>query len=209
MDDDVKARFEEIDKRMATTDKRFDDVKWFAGGVSLLLAVVAVIAGLNFSNERSWLRESVREIKEEAGKLEAPPVLEILGSNGQTLTGQEVTGQIHPAKTVGAAGEVVVAFQVINRNSGNGSTGPLWIKAYSSDPIRLTLRSTDESRFSYEDLIAPKESDPSELPGSMTVGRRVWLSVTSVPPPGKYPMMLKFYYGKGKVVSATFVLVIT
>jgi len=43
----------------------------------------------------------------------------------------------------------------------------------------------------------------------MTVGRRVWLSVTSVPPPGKYPMMLKFYYGKGKVVSATFVLVIT
>ena len=95
MDDDLKTRFEEMDKRLALIDKRFDDVKWFFGSVSLILSVVAIMAGYNYNSERARLDASLKEFKEEIGKLELSPDLEVLGANGQPVAGQEVMARVH------------------------------------------------------------------------------------------------------------------
>jgi hypothetical protein len=203
MDDELKARFEDVDKRLALADRRFDDVKWFFGSVSLILSVVAIIAGYNYNNERARLDASVKEFKEEIGKLELPPELEVLGNTGQPVAGQEVMARVNTQEN-----SLFLTYNFILRNVGSGTTGPMWIKVYASDPIRLADFSADEPKFKYEAVIAPKNLDPSELPGKLSSQRFVNLRLGRMPPPGKYPVLMKHYYGKGKVVTSSFTLVV-
>jgi len=205
--EDVKSRFDDLDKRIAVTDKRFDDVKYFAGGVSILLGVLAVLAGLNFSNERAWLRESMKDLKEEVGKLEAPAQLEILGTNGQPLGGQEVTAKTGSRPDASGA-KYALRYDFIVRNNGAGNTGPMWVKVYTRAGIALINASSDESSFKYEDLITPTHLVPSELPGKVSIQEWLSLATNTLPPPGKYPILMKHYYGKGKVATTSFTLVI-
>jgi hypothetical protein len=39
-EDFVKTRFEDLDKRLASTEKRIDDLKWFIGGITGLFTIV-------------------------------------------------------------------------------------------------------------------------------------------------------------------------
>jgi hypothetical protein len=204
MDDDIKARFEDIDKRLTLADKRFDDVKWFFGSVSLLLSVVAVMAGYNYNNERARLDASVKEFKEEVGKLEPPPELEVFGHNGQPVAGQEVMARVSTREN-----RLFLTYNFILRNVGSGTTGPMWIKVYTSDPIQLVDVSADEPRYKYETVISPRYLDPSELPGKLSSQRWVNVQLGKTPPPGKYPVLMKHYYGKGKVVTSSFTLVVS
>lgn len=203
MDDDLKARFEEIDKRIALIDKRFDDVKWFFGSVSLILSVVAIMAGYNYNNERARLDTSLKEFKEEIGKLEVPADLEVMGRNGQPVAGQEVMARVDAGEK-----QLQLTYNYILQNAGSGTTGPMWIKVYTSDPIQLSNVSSDEPRFKYEDIIKPGQLDPNELPGKLSSQRWVWLALEKMPPPGKYPILMKHYYGRGRVVTSNFTLVV-
>lgn len=203
MDDDLKTRFEDMDKRLTLIDKRFDDVKWFFGSVSLILSVVAIMAGYNYNNERARLDASVKEFKEEIGKLELPPDLEVLANNGQPVAGQEVMARLDTRE-----GRLVLSYNYVLRNVGSGPTGPMWVKAYASDPVQLINDSSDEPRFKYESVITSKYLEPSELPGKLSSQRDLHLYLQRKPPPGKYPILMKHYYGKGKVVASSFTLVI-
>ena len=203
--EDVKARFDDLDKRISTTDKRFDDVKYFAGGVSILLSVLALIASYNFTNERTSIRESLKELKEEVGKIEATPNLELFGLNGQSLSGQEISGQEIASKERDGR---ILNFSFFLRNVGSGATGPMWVKVYSSE-LHLENKSSDDANFKYETIIEPEGLKPSELPGNISTQRYVNVWLAERPKPGKYAVQMKHYYGKGKILTAKFTVVIS
>jgi len=86
----------------------------------------------------------------------------------------------------------------------------MYEKFYASDPIYLQARSTDESKFQYESYATPKHLEPNEIPGkySNEAFNRIFLKDKVKPPAGKYPMLIKLFYGKGKIAQAVFTLVV-
>jgi hypothetical protein len=210
MEDDVKARFEELDKRLQLYEKRHDDFKWYFSGITALFGlgfgILTLILSWNYSNERASLREFQRDIKTELGKVEAPPELEILGPNREPLSGQEIKVDLQRVES----GFLSVNFTCIYRNNGDTTTGPLSIKFYTVDPLVLSYRSTDEDRFKYETYMSAEHIDPNQLPGHFSIEQfiNLGLSVKDYPPPGRYPFMIKVFYGKGKVKQSSFTVLI-
>jgi hypothetical protein len=210
MEDDVKSRFDETDKRLASTEKRIDDVKWFIGGIASLLTVVfgiiTLVMSWNYGNERASLRDFQQNLRAELGKAEQLPELVILGENGVELNGQDIDASVVKDKD----GYPKISFSWIVRNRGLGATGPLNQKLYTKKPLIQFARSTDEPDFQFESYLEPKDIQPAELPGqysSMQVTSFYLLN--NVPPqPGKHFVAIKVFYGKGKVVRSTFTLVI-
>jgi hypothetical protein len=208
MEDDVKTRFEDLDKRLSSTEKRIDDIKWFISGVTglftIVFGLVAVLGNLNFNAEKAAIRDFQRDIKSEFGKMEPPPVIDLLGIDSKPLEGQEVAAGFEKSKESGL-------FLVINlslTNSGDSLSGPMYVKVYSPGAIRLLCRSTDEQKFKYETYTNPEELRPNQIPGKYSTEwyLRVWLADGVVPPPGKYPFLIKVFYGKGKVTQAHIVI---
>jgi hypothetical protein len=211
MDHDIQARFDELDKRLATTDKRFDDIKWYMGGfatfVTFAFGLLTILMSWNFSNERTSLREFQRDLRADLGKVEVPPELELLGVDGSPLANQELEAQFDKDKD----GNSRLVINHFLRNTGNSLTGPMYVKIYASEPIRLGNRSTDEPKFKFETPILPSSLDPSEIPGKYATEwwHKIYLHNQVMPGPGKYPMLVKVFYGKGKVVQAPFILAVS
>lgn len=211
MEEDVKSRFEDVDKRYAALEKRFDDVKWNFGGVTTLFtlgfSILIVVLNWNFNAEKLALREFQRDLKAEVGKIDLPADLEIVGLNGSPLEGQEVAANLLVDEK---DREHFMAISHFIRNRGEGSTGPLYLKLYTDDPIRLDARSSDEKDYKWEAYITPETLAPSELPGkfSSQFYHRFFLPNRQTLTPGKYPGLLKVYYGKGKVAQAKITLVV-
>jgi hypothetical protein len=202
-------RFDEVDKRIQSTEKRFDDLRWYFGGVTTLFmvgfSVITIVLSWNYKSERDSLRDSLRDFKEEVGKVEAPPSVELMTQNGEALSNQELQARFYKADNV-----MYVAFDFVVRNSGDGSSGPVAAKLYTSNPeIKLQYPSTDERKFAYEDYLDPKYF-LLDLPGKMS---RNWnagfyLSNQRIPRPGRYSALLKLYYGKGKIAVAPVVVLV-
>ena len=72
MDDDVKSRFDEVERRYASLEKRIDDVKWYVTGVAtvfiIVFGLVSIIMNWRFEDEKTTLRQFQAEIKEDFGK---------------------------------------------------------------------------------------------------------------------------------------------
>ena len=94
MDEETKARLEELDKRFSSLEKRLDDIKWYFGGVTALFtfgfSVFALVSSWTYGSERASLRDFQNELRAEVGKVEPPPELQILGVDGDPLSGEEV-----------------------------------------------------------------------------------------------------------------------
>jgi hypothetical protein len=202
-DDASKQRFDEIDRRISASDKRIDDLKgYLAGGATLLsiwFAVLTLVLGFNYNSDKASLRDFQKDLREDLGKSIANPELVLLGLDGQSLSGQELEAKFWPE----ASGtKITLDFSI--KNSGNGATGPLTVALYTVDPIKLNLKSIDERNFKYEATIDPKYNEPSEIPGQYSSEwfLTCWMATKEIPPPGKYPALIKFFYGKGKVVQS-------
>lgn len=207
METETKLRFEESDKQFQGLEKRFDDLKWFFGGAAALFAVFVslftIIANSNLSGEKSSLEQFKTDLRADLGKAESLPDLELLGDNGLPLAGQEVRAEIETDEK----GEKHLVIRHVMRNKGTGSSGQMFVKIYSRKPLDLGNSSTDEKRFAYEDYILPGNISPNDIPGGYVSNEywRVSLPKSAVAP-GKYPVLLKVYFGRGKVVSAEFVI---
>jgi hypothetical protein len=198
VDDDVKVRFEELDKRIQANEKRFDDIKWYLGGV---LTLGVLVAGWNLSTERTRVDQSLQQMKAEIGKVEEVAELQIFGRDGTPLDGQTIKPEILVDKD-----ETSLTIHQFLRNTGNGSTGPMFVKIYASDPVVLNGQSSDEPRFKYEQVILPKDLIPNEMPGKFAVDEwyRLHLPGRPKPPAGKYDILVRVFYGKGKIAQASF-----
>jgi hypothetical protein len=100
MDDDIKFRLAELERKLADeTDNRkwrFETVKWLIGSLTVLFSAVALVFNFNYNTERSaftsqferemkdakeWREETKQYIKEQIGKTEDVK-LELYGVNG-------------------------------------------------------------------------------------------------------------------------------
>lgn len=209
MDEDVKSRFEEVERRYASLEKRIDDVKWYVTGVAtvfgIVFGLVSLIMNWRFEDEKTTLRQFQTDIKQDIGKAESPPELELRALNNALLAGQEIKAHVVLADKLAR-----IEFSHFISNKGNGSTGALWVKLYTNDPLRMANSSVDEPKFKYDGFISPRGLAPSELPGKF--GMQFYLSFdlagADKPPAGRYPALLKYYYGKGRVTEAHVTLVI-
>ena len=210
MDEDVRAMFEEIEGRLSASDKRFDDMKWYFGGVATLFtvgfSVLTLVLSWNFSNEKTSLREFEKDIKVELGKIDRPPDIQLFGIDGLLLAGEEMRAEFKADEN----GDMYLILRHILRNAGEGLSGPLYVKVYASDPVVFQNRSADESRFKYEHAFVPEDLHPSQIPGQFSAQwfHEVYLPQKKRPPQGKYDMLLKVFYGKGQVSQAQFRLVV-
>jgi hypothetical protein len=204
-------RLDEVDKRLASTDKRIDDIKWLVGGTAgiftVVFSVLMVALSWNYSNERASLRDFERDIKADLGKLDEPAELELLGANGLPLAGQEVPASIEKEQD---QANYLVIFRSILRNKGLGPSGPIYMKLYTKKPLTLASSSTDEPNFQYEIYFSPKDMEPSDLPGQFSSDRigRIAIEGGLRPAAGKYLIMIKTYYGRGKVAQAAFTIAV-
>lgn len=210
MEDDTKARFDEVDKRQATLEKRFDDIKWYLGGVTgvftIGFSVLVLVLSWNYSSERASLRDFQRDLKAELGKLDLPPEVNLLGLNGSPLEGQDVSGSM----VVNDKGEHLLRISHILRNRGDSPTGHMFVKLYTQEGIPFDDKSTDESEYKYEAYIDPSRLDPPELPGKFSFQESydfVVLGKADVKD-GRHQALLKVYYGKGRVTQARVTIVV-
>ncbi|MFZ5447144.1 MAG: hypothetical protein ACOZFS_00700 [Thermodesulfobacteriota bacterium] len=226
MEDEIKVRFEELDKRLASAEKRFDDIKWYFGGVTgvfmIVFSLLTIILSWNYKGERDSLREFQKDIKTELGKVESPPEIELLGTNGSALANQEMEVTFGRELSVRSSwdpegkeqkGNIIIFINFFLRNAGNASSGPLNLKLYTNEPIKFKdpTKSTDEPKFQYETYLLPQYFVPNELPGRYSCDLRYgWtMDTATIPPNGKYPALIKVFYGKGKIAQAHFTIVIT
>ncbi|MFI5330897.1 MAG: hypothetical protein ACHQ2F_07660 [Desulfobaccales bacterium] len=131
----------------------------------------------------------------------------MLGENGNPLEKQDIKAKIIKEDD----GTVKFTYNYAFKNEGMSSSGPINEKIYISDPIKLNHRSSDEPKYKYETYTHHKSMDPDEIPGGNYViqyTQTIGTENKEIPPSGKYPVLLKVYYGKGKLVCANFNLVL-
>ena len=125
MEDDVKSRFEEGEKRYAGLEKRFDDLKWYFGGVTTLFtigfSILTVVLSWNYNSEKASLRDFQRDLRADLGKIDLPPDVELLGINGSPISGQDVQARLDVDKDGGH----YLSISHLLRNRGEGGTGPI------------------------------------------------------------------------------------
>lgn len=207
MDDDVASRFDDFDKRFQTLEKRFDDVKWYFGGASAVFAVFislfTLIANSNLNSEKSSLQQFKSDLRADLGKAESIPDIELLGVNGELLQGQEIPARIERTKE--GYEQIVIEYAIRNRGAGN--TGSMFLKVYSNTPILLNHTSFDEQDFKYEDYVNASSFDPNDIPGgNYSSDYNARIGINQHITPGKYPILFKVYFGKGKVARSQFVI---
>jgi hypothetical protein len=170
MDVELKTRFEALDKRLEGTDKRFDDLKWFIGGITGTATIIFSVLMLALSWNYNTERTSLHQFE-----------TDLRTDLGKAESPPEL-------QLLGSNGaplsdqEVTVEFRTdkegslelyINyqlKNVGGGPSGPLYVKFYVSDPLRFSNRSTDDAHFQYEAYLNPTDLTLAEIPGQYSTG---------------------------------------
>jgi hypothetical protein len=233
MDDEVKSRLEALDLRVTATEKRFDDVKWYIGGASLIFSALALLLGWNFTGERNALRDDVRSmkadltsaqtmlredekdrlanaissmreledrLKEQFGQAVSPQV-QLLDPEGKPLAGSKLVAQV--TKESDGAARLHLRFAL--KNTGSGTSGPIWLKFYTQKDLRLFDQSLDDPLYPTEARVEPGDLRPGNLPGKYQLIYAVDFRLPN-PSPGDHQVLAKAFYGNGLVSEAPFSL---
>lgn len=229
MDEEIKLKFDDTERKIATVDKRFDDqakrfddVKWMVGGTSAIFAVifsvVTIVASWNYNNERANLRSFEDDIRRQVLKIDDTK-LDLYGLDGAALAGQTINAGLEKYKISNErdarpdpSGEFHLQFRFIARNTGENSSGPMYIKLYTRTGLELPLPSSDEPGYQYEVNLSPENLDPSVIPGGMSIVHDLHVYVShpeKISPGSRHPGLLKVYYGRGRITSAPIYLQIS
>ncbi|MEW6326891.1 MAG: hypothetical protein AB1487_04770 [Thermodesulfobacteriota bacterium] len=204
---------EEFDTRLKQLEKRVRHLKWLVE-ITLVVLIIATVhlfyVKLNLQSEKksphaykAGLKEGVEKA---SGYTDSQPELVLLGANRNPLQGQNIMAIVgrNPDKSAW------LSFRIIERNQGGRTTGPVFLKVYTSDPIILGSPSTDEPDFHYEGYVTPERRPIPALRAGVSVATQLNLQLlgrTSLS--GTYPALIKAYYGDGQVAQAYFNLEIT
>lgn len=189
------------------TDKRIDDLKWFIGvfssAITILVAGLSILIGLNLSAEKNSLKEFKQDLREEVreslGKTVARPNLVLQTLDGKPLEGATLTAWLG----TGDNNLPQINFTYVIANQGNGRSGPLFMRFYSSD-IRFSDPDVDKTGYKYATFINYTKFDPSELFGGAAMP---YTSHLNVPQDfhgfdGEKKIMFRLYYGNGEIKQA-------
>jgi hypothetical protein len=233
MDDEVKSRLEALDLRVTATEKRFDDVKWYIGGASLIFSALALLLGWNFTGERNALRDDVRSMKtdlaseqtmlreDEKDRLaNAINSMRELEDRLKEQFGQAAAPQLQLLDPEGKplAGSKLVAqvtkesdgaarlyLRFALKNTGHGASGPIWLKFYTQKDLPTFVQSLDDRLYPTEDRLEPGDLRPGNLPGNYQLIYTVDFRLQNAPA-GDHQVLLRAFYGNGLVSEAPFSL---
>jgi hypothetical protein len=215
----IDKRFDDYNKRLEDSAKRFDDVKWYVTGISsiftVILGIIVLVSGWNYSTERASLRDFENEIKERYGHL-GESKIELYGINGVDLSGQQIPVRVFEWQETqqniwtGATKYWGMTFNIVVKNVSNVESGYIYYKVLVNDPLQTDFPSADESKYKYEYQIQPSTTYFNLLPGKyeQTTILTIYLSNQQMPKPDKYPALVKVYYGRGQVTSASVFFVV-
>jgi hypothetical protein len=194
MNKDVEERFNQIDKRIG-------DIKTFVTATSSILIAVfvtlGIFAGINLLVERNRIKELAQDLREKVdialGQAAQRPEVIILKSMDTKLSDRVLSAKLEKREEGGKN----LVIKTILKNKGNKATGPLFLKIYSSDPIRFSRSSTDEKDFAYESFISPENIEGKILPAgvSLLYTWRFTVQDDLETIQGDFPILLKIYYG--------------
>ncbi len=211
MDEEVKSAIDQLERRISATEKRFDDVRWYIGGASLIFTALTAVLGWNFSGDRAELRAAVSDMKTDVRDLEtrlseqfgqaASAELVLLGPNGSPLAGQQVPAEVKPGKD----GTARISFTWALRNIGKGASGPIWIKLYTHGDMPTFDPSLDDAHYPYEARLPPEDLRPGNLPGHYSLAYG-WSFSAPPPKPGVHLVLMRAFYGNGLTADAPFSL---
>lgn len=159
----------------------------------------------NFSNEKEDLRAYKKELREDLGKAEAEPLLELFGLDGNPLTNQILSLKIEEK------GEKYhLSIPYIVKNKGRKTADKMAVKFYSKRlPISSNF-STDEPNFKFEAFTYSDNIKPFEIPGGGF--SLLWYYNISFNEKeklfGKDSVLMKIYYGNNKIASAKFSILV-
>lgn len=231
MDEEIKSSLDALERRLSTTEKRFDDVKWYIGGASLIFGVLTLILGWNFTGERSALRDDVKEmkadlrgvqksvqddvkerlatamgsmreledrLKEQFGQAAAPQLV-LLGPDGTPLSGQHLVPKLEQESDTAA--KLFLRFAL--KNTGNGASGPIWLKFYTQKDMPTFAESLDDPLYPTEARMDPEDLRPGNLPGKFELIYTVSFRLPK-PSPGTHRVLARAFYGNGLISEAPF-----
>jgi hypothetical protein len=211
MDEEAIPTLESLERRISATEKRFEDIKWYIGGASLMFSALILVLGWNFTSDRSALRDSVKDMKQDVKDLEnglkeqfgqaAVPQLVLIGTDGAPVSAQQIVPKVE-RDTDGAAR---LTFCLGLRNTGNGISGAIWLKIYTQKDMPIFNESVDDPAYPTEFWVEPGDFKPGNLPGKFSL---FYTISNRLPPPlpGPHQVLAKVFYGNGHTAEAAFSL---
>lgn len=202
----IQEKIDGLHKRSSLLIKRIRYLTLYLLLAPILFAIILsyIFSNIsnNFYNEKNDLQQYKKELREDIGKTEAQPILNLFGLNGKPLENQVISIDYQIKDQ-----DYLIPIQYIARNEGKKTTGKMAIKIYTK---RLTISSsisTDEPNFKFESYINSDDIKPSEVPGggySLVWTTRLFFKKKEDITIEKDDILLKIYYGNDKMVSARF-----
>jgi hypothetical protein len=154
--------------------------------------------------EKDELGKFEDQLRRDIGKLESFPDIEFQTRAGEPLEGRTISASKNTCRD-----NLGVEHKCLNipwrlRNKGTAPSGLMWVKAYGKDPIHFTRESGgDDEGYPTASDIYSGDLSPNNIPGgnfSAPYSLSFW--VDDYPRSGKYPILMRVYFGPGRVASA-------
>jgi hypothetical protein len=234
MDDEARRRFEAIEQLVSTVaqegrkDRKDLRRSWrhhrqfiniFTIAFTLFGAGFATLVGFIHNTdvgERTAYETNLRnELLNKTGETE----LKILDYDGHVLDGKNVVVRIYrepPQPKDWAENNISpypgfgMVIQLVLRNEGNFPSGSMLIKTYTNDPFVTDYKSADEKAYEYESFASAAGGGAMSmnLAGQLSMTERLKFGLFKFPKKGTYPVLMKLYYGNGKIAHATFDIIV-
>jgi hypothetical protein len=91
------------------------------------------------------------------------------------------------------------------KNTGNGASGPIWLKFYTQKDLPTSDASLDDPLYPTELRIEPTDLHPGNLPGKYQLIYDVTFQVPNRSP-GDHQVLAKAFYSNGLISEAPFSL---
>jgi hypothetical protein len=165
-------------------------------------------------NERSEREKFQNDLKERViGKNADANILLKLGE--EALEGQDVEGRVleywpkpenWDRENMAPYVRFLASFVLAVENASDFFAGNAAIVIYIRKPIACSDCSpiAPDGRTNYDYVGVVRSAEINNLPGQAKLPFRVTLPLFKVPEQGFYPMMIRIYYGQGKIAPAQF-----
>lgn len=206
---ETEYRFQDINNRFISQDKRIDDIK---GNLTLIITVLSIVFGIfgviftyNYNASKKEAKDDMKDYKEEltktiTGKAGLPDIrISMYGKDH--INGEKLPTEIYMEREDAGRLDTMMRFHLIVYNAGKASTGLITIKCYSNDPLDFYNVSTDEPKFKYEFYHLPTQLRPNNIPAQFTMEMILTMQIHHIPPPGEYDFLIKTYCENGGLMS--------
>lgn len=176
-----------------------------AGSITILIAALSILVGLNLNSERQSINrlsdQLVSRIEQEIGKVGSPAVLNIETIEGTLLEGQKIPIYIYRDKD----GSLNFSFTVRISNTGKSWSGPIALKLYATPPLKLKTKTIKGLKYKTEIFLDQYSLAEYNLPPNSSIGETFYIVMdnnnSQLKPGDQIEMQADCYFGDSKTTS--------